>query len=603
MTKAGEETPSLDRARWAEVLAYATVVIGSLLIAAWALNLWTADLSVPFAYGQDATLTGSIVKGTIEHGWFQTNPSLGAPGVQSLSDYPVGDVLHVALMKLISLAIPQWALVMNLYYLLTFPLVAATALWSMRTLGVSRVAAVGASLLYAALPYHFFRGEGHLFLSAYFLVPPMIVVVLWCLNPERFSLVRRAGGRSRLNLGGWKAVFTLAVCALMGLGGVYYAFFACLFLAVAGVLAYFRGGGRRALATAGLPICVIVLSAALALAPSLVYRVQHGSNPAALDRSPMGAEAYGLKIDQMFLPVDGHRVAKLASLKAHYRSSLASMSPLLDNEATTTSPLGIVGCLGLLLVVGWVVTGERARRWVGDRTDSLLRDSGALALSGILLATVGGIGAMVAFVLPQIRAYNRIVVYLAFFAFLGLALVLDRLRGCAKTRAWWVSAIAVCALVVAFGLLDQVPAFSFREPGAATAFRTDAAFVGRMESALPPGAAVFQLPYLEFPEASVLPGKMVDYDPLRGYLHSRALRWSYGAMKGRETANWQKRVAALPVPAMLGELRSAGLSAVWIDRVGYADGGQVLEAGLRDALATSPVVSEDGRFAVYSLHP
>src|SRR5204862_367728 len=64
-----------------------------------------------------------------------------------------------------------------LYYLLSFPLVTLTALLVLRRLGCAYAPALAVALLYAFLPYHT-RRIGHLFLSAYWLVPPAVLLVV-----------------------------------------------------------------------------------------------------------------------------------------------------------------------------------------------------------------------------------------------------------------------------------------------------------------------------------------------------------------------------------------------------------------------------------------
>src|SRR5262249_34041228 len=107
------------------------------------------------------------------------------------------------------------------------------------------------------------------------------------------------------------------------------------------------------------------------------------------------------------------------------------------------------------------------------------------------------------------------------------------------------------------------------------------------------GAMVFQLPYMPFPECG--PGhNLKDYELLRPYLHSTRLRWSHGAIKGRETDEWQKMVAALPAPDMLERLIASGFSGLYIDRRGYADRGAALEAALTRLLDAEPLTSASG---------
>jgi len=49
------------------------------------------------------------------------------------------------------------AVTINAFYLLTYPLDALAAFWALRRLGVSRPASLACAVLFALLPYHFFR--------------------------------------------------------------------------------------------------------------------------------------------------------------------------------------------------------------------------------------------------------------------------------------------------------------------------------------------------------------------------------------------------------------------------------------------------------------
>jgi phosphoglycerol transferase len=70
-------------------------------------------------------------------------------------------------------------------------------------------------------------------------------------------------------------------------------------------------------------------------------------------------------------------------------------------------------------------------------------------------------------------------------------------------------------------------------------FGSDQKFMRQLQASLPVEAMIFQLPFVPFPESPKV-GKMFDYDHARGYLHSEGLRWSYGAMQGRDDEAWQK---------------------------------------------------------------
>jgi len=111
---------------------------------------------------------------------------------------------------------------------------------------------------------------------------------------------------------------------------------------------------------------------------------------------------------------------------------------------------------------------------------------------------------------------------------------------------------------------------------------------------------VFQFPYLPFPEGAPV-HHVESYDHFRGFLHSKTLRWSFGAMKGREWDLWQELLAARPVDDAVERLCFAGFGGIHVDRRGYGDNGFALEKRLLALLGSEPVVSADGRYAFYDM--
>jgi len=82
-------------------------------------------------------------------------------------------------MKLLSLGTRNPYRVINYFYLLTYFLTTLTALFAVRRFGVAPLPGVVAALLYAFLPYHFYRGVNHLLLSGYYMIPLIAIVILW----------------------------------------------------------------------------------------------------------------------------------------------------------------------------------------------------------------------------------------------------------------------------------------------------------------------------------------------------------------------------------------------------------------------------------------
>jgi phosphoglycerol transferase len=574
--------------------ASAIYVLAALLtlgILSRVIRLGQADLTVPLLYQGDSLLTGMWIKSIIDHGWFLHNDAVGAPYGLDMQDYPVPDGFHFGMIKLLALVLPDASTIQNVYFLLTFPLTTLTSLFVFRRFQLAYPPALAGSLLYTFLYYHFARGLGHLFLAAYYLVPLMVLVALWVYRGEVLPLRDRAGRRP-FQCWNFPTLASLVICVLMSGGGIYYAFFGCFFLLVAGTAAWLRQKRFRTLCPA-LGLAGVTMVGILAnFAPTFLYRLHHGINGIAIDRSTGEAERYGLKIAQLLLPHTGHPLPWAAKIKNDYNVG----GPAFVNENETAS-LGVIGSVGFLLLLG----GLLFRRTLPGLP--LFEPLSLFTGAGLLLGTMGGFGALVAVLgCKWLRGYNRISVYIAFFALFLVALLLDAwYRKRVHSRMTAVLYGGFLALLVSGGVFDQTIRYSheiyavFKQE-----FQSDADFVRSMETRLPAGAMVFQLPYMTFPETTP-PKHMVDYDPFRAYFHSKTLKWSYGAMKGREGDEWQKGVAARPVDDMVRTLVCAGFRGLYIDRHGYDDRAAALENNLTRLLGAPPLVSRNQRLVFFDL--
>jgi phosphoglycerol transferase len=566
-----------------------------LLILVWVLQLWRADLSVPLYYEGDSLLVQTWIKGGIDNRWYGHNHYLGMPAGQKLYDWPseiTATSVFLAL-KLLSLAIPRSSLVLNLYYLATYPLVTLSAFFVLRRFGLSVLTATAISLLFTFLPYHLGRNEAHLFLSGYYLVPPTILVAAWLQGDGAavFFPQRESGKYAGFPWPAPRGLASLAISALLGLGQVYYAFFACYLFAVAGTAASLRRRHLGSMAAATILIAVVSLGVAAGLVPSVVYRWKHGPNPEAHPRNVADAEANGLKISQLLLPVQGHRIQLLKRLRLAYDHT----APLCSENGVAS--VGVIGSIGFLILIGRLLYRPSSRR------PGLLDALSLLNVFAVLLGTIGGFGAVFAMVVsPRIRCYNRVSIYIAFLALCAVGMIVERV-GKGRRPGWYRRVLRplVLGILLTLGLLDQTS--SAHRPlytAVASDYRNDEAFVAAIEAAVPPRTRIAQLPYVAFPETLPVE-RLGDYDLLRGYLHSRTLRWSFGAMKGRPADQWFRTLAALPPKQMVEALAAAGFGGIYVDRLGFADSGAALVAALTKILRATPLQSGNGRLVFFDL--
>jgi hypothetical protein len=562
----------------ARELAFAVAAMAlSLGVAAVVLELGDAELGVPFTYTGDGTLNLVFIKTVLENAWHFENPRLGAPDGLELYDYPVinGETLNLLLFRVLGLGHGDPAVVMNLFFLLTFPLTALTAFVVLRRLPASRGVSLVIAVLFALLPYHFMRGEAHLFLSAYYCVPLGAYLAIAVFRGDGLFGTRR------------QMLVTSVMCAVVATasGSGYYAVFTVLLVAAAAVLRFVVRRERNALVAGAAVVAAITAVTLLQLAPTIVQRAVNSSNEEVARRYWFESENYGLRLTNLVLPVDGHRIERLARMKDEYVTKI----PQTEARAATLGVVATVGFLWLLAVAFVACVGAGRRYDLG-----LHAGLAALTIISFVVATTGGLATLIAVVWPQIRAWNRLSVFLAFFAFAAVALLLGRV----ERRLPAAASAVVLALVLAVGVFDQTTkAYVPPYEAAKSAWDQDEAFYSDLEAGLPDGAMIAQLPYETFPEPPA--ARQAIYEPAKAYLHTSGLQWSYGAMRGR-AADWLGPLAGRPVSEVIAAARERGFAAILVDRLGYADGGAAIEAELR-ALGVAPRRSANGRFLFWNL--
>jgi phosphoglycerol transferase len=596
------EAPRDRRSLVLEAATYVSAALATVVATVAGLQLWRADLRVPFQYQGDAIAVSAHIKTVLETGWYEFQPLLGFPAGQTYHDFPTADNLNFVFARVLGWFTSDWAVALNAYYLLGFPLAALAGVWFLREAGLTRSMSAVLAALFALAPYHFTRGESHLWLASYFTLPLAMVVVLRALRGEPLW----GGGRGprfvRLLTG--RGASTVVCLALVATASSYYAVFVLILLAAAGAGAWLRD--RRAArflgaAGAGVVAVVVVL---LNMLPDILYTRAHGESAAGFVRDPAEVEIYALKLAQLLLPVPGHRVPVLAALRQRYDSTY----PLIS-EQPALGAVAAAGFVAAMLVVAYtlVLRGRRDALLPPEqvRRSTTIAHLSMLTFVAFLWSTVGGLATFLSFVTASLRGWNRMSIVIALLCLAVIGLVLDaavaRLGRWACARGLRPSvrrAVAWCLAggVLLVGCADQVtPGAVPRYEETTAAFDADARWIGQVEDALPDDAAVFQLPYLAFPET--VPGT----EQLRAYLHSPTLRWSGGAIQGRATTDWSRGVAELDPTEMVDDLVAAGFSGVLLDRVAYGDGAAEVEAGLAQAAGPAVTQSEDGRYVLFSL--
>jgi phosphoglycerol transferase len=543
-------------------------------------------------YIGDAISHQMIIKGLTEGHWYYTNDRLGFPFGTELYDFPTADHLQLLLYKMIGFVSGgDPALTVNLGYLAGYILIAVIAYLVLCTIGARPLIAGAIGILYAFLPYHLMRGTGHLFLSGYFAVPLAVLVILRQYDQPAFLTpdpTHPKGHRWSWNhRWGWLAV---AFLIIIGTTGFYYAAFTGLFLLATLFLRLIIQRNRTAAASTIFLCAVLGLTVLADLAPTFIYQAANGINEMAVNRTYLETELYAIKPIQLLLPIPNHRIE---AFRAPVQTALAT-----GNSGEGPFSIGLVAAFGLAVAIlrGLARIGLSSPR---DEYSRTLDNLGVLTIGAILGASVGGFFAGFGLLgLTYIRAWNRMTVFVAFFALAVVALVIDRW---VRRNDFGFAVVALMSGILVFvGVFDQSGAPSaLVDDARAVLWESDRAFFQAVESDVGPNAAIYQLPHVPYPEFSG-PNRISDYDHLRGYLHTETLNWSYGGMKGR-VPDWQARIDTLGTEAQLRAIALMGFDGLYVDRFGFADNGAVLESEVEAATGIEPIVSSDNRLAFFNI--
>lgn len=549
-------------------------------------------LDQPFGYGADAPAV---------YGWngveyvyndykARTGAPLQMPGRPALDR--AGCILFqpdCTLIWIIGRATGSIVSGVNIYFYLSYALCFVFALFGLRFFGASWPASAVMAALYALLPYHQMRNINHLHENSYFIVPAYAVI---------FYLIYRGGKtpalespeppapRDRWISHRWALPVALLFVFFPASLQNYHQFFFALLAFFAGVLGSVDARKPR-------PLLVGVLFAVVACAGLMASNKldsaswgdpEHIVHATSQLTSYGEDEQYPLKLVQMILPIPGHRVGTLAAMRAGYDAG----HPMVSYETSTVS-LGLVGALGLLGLIWLFLTSS-------SRVQPLPRLIARLTLLAILLGAMGGLGGMLSdlswsilgpkFPLSQARGWDRVVIFVAFFALLASAWGMDRLLGWmirrgklpstrGRTLAW------CCAFAVfAFGVYDQVkgvPRRVFSHDDAI--YLSDHKFFTAIDALYRGSYQVFQWPVM-FPWGGSYNG-IYYTDGYRPLLNSRRMDLSFGGDPDSKQGEWLTSLSRMPPERIFAQLCATGFEGVVVHSAAVSPGQHVFVSLLK----------------------
>ena len=559
------------------------------------LGLNNIDLTVPFSYSLDALHVLRFAQNYVTGGGRFYHPNMGAPGTFTMANWPdvFANTAHMG-MWFLSLFINCAGLLVNVFYICTFATISIAATLSLRLLRVAPSVSIMGGVLYSLLPYHLFRGIYHLWLSEYSIVPLACVLILWIMNGELsfnnpittqkniFKKIPAYFNR--------KIAFSLIIAIFIGLATPPYMMFACLGIIFALGWNFLETRDIKKTLAPAVVLVMIFLTVAINFIPYFLTVINNMESALIGTRSSRDVELFSLKLIQLILPTLNHRIPLFERITSYYYNHIN----ISFNENAFSS-------LGLLMSIGFLASLYIAMsRRKSNLININVKNSSILNVFMLLLGSVGGFASLIAFFTSTNRAYNRISLFIAFYA---LFISCRFLSAFFKRYNFHKSIVVV--LVVVIGVLssfDQVsPVHASRSRRHEERFNMHRMFIEEIEYITPEGSMIFQLPFLPF-DHHVNYNAIDKYELFIPFIHSNSLRWSYTAQSRSAAERWQRKVSNMETGEMMKHLAAVGFRGLYIDTFGFSEEkNNEMRYEIVSITGVTPIVSKDGRMVYFYL--
>jgi len=533
-------------------------------------NRWGSKFRYPTRYEIDSHYILGMMKLSAEGdlGLFTHiyTKSLGAPFIGQLNDFPETQRFILWLGGQVARVIglmPAANVLMILAALLgAFSFYLSARLWKM-----PRDVAWVFALVYAFIP-NIIRSLPH------------VGVLFSGLLPLQFYVLWYLATAQKLSWGARRFMIAISVGFLSGLVNVYWVF---LFIHLCFMAFIYRAVKRRGdLAVSLCPLLATLCVSGILYISFITYGLENGHNANAVVRNYFEVELNLLKPIDLFIPnIYGRgRLDFIRDYLSKYHDYKLPIGELWGGGYN--SYMGALSIIGFLILISIGVF-----RIINRRSISL-----PLMVTVWLIAycSFGGIHSFISAILGfyDIRATNRYSVAISTVSFIYAAFLFYRVFRNTMPIYRLLILLSLGALAIKEQSYNNyLYAHRFFNESIPEEVTNDRALVQELETRLSINDMIYILPVTDFPEPywgrGSSKGTFYLYQPMRPFLHSTKLRYSYGSNKGRQGADWQLDVQELPAGEMATALESYGFAGILLNRKGYEDRGDQLLAELTQA--------------------
>lgn len=454
----------------------------------------------------------------------------GYPNGMGLLYFPSSDWFLTVPANLISCAMENQFVGVNLIWLVSFPLCAYVACWAMSQVRINKYLIVLFSTTITLLPYHWMRLY-HVYLATMFSMILGIGLVFY-INKKAQLFYNQIERSQRLSVRRHLMVIVIASIVIGG-SGLYYAFFSMILLVVSLLYSISNGKAQKHALYTFVSLGTIFLTLFTSYLASFIYQRE---NPLAFDptkRNPGESFLYSLNLDRVMMlsPNSG------LPLPDFFRSKLVELESITNAYNIPTFEEG--GWFSnAILFVCWVtlpmliILYTRSIKALGSRTfsdesRSDVNRSILLLMVAIVISIPWGLNFIFAvFVSPQIRAWGRMEPAIQFLLLIAVGVMLTELKDGPRGRS-------IYRMIAIFGMIALLvdvarPSSQYLRTSSQSlrAVSEEAiAYSIKLNTAQPLKCGVLQIPYVGYPEAG-------DKFHFEVAFQNYEKDWSFGQFRG-----------------------------------------------------------------------
>lgn len=572
-----------------EVLLYLITLSAIVLIWYIVLEVWRADWHIPFDYGTDLGTdvlgASTMLKHYVQNGFSWKLTDVSIPFFfNRRAEFGVDRIILVLEIICSSLS-SSYGSCLNILYLLSFIMVGLTTVYCMRCLNFSGIISFASAIIYTFLQYHMMRGEIHLYLSFYYTGPITVLIMLW-LTDESLLAARFSGkiaGKIRY------AYIVFGIFSwIIGLQQTYYSFFAAIGIAFAVLYRLYHRQLKKVIE--GIVYLAIIAATTLIINLEAIFKTTDAASAyMQSQRTVTSIEFYSLKIINLLLPVQNHRLPWLAGLRQYYDELVQA-----GNSEETWISLGIIlSVCFCAALISFLAGGKKDRR---------VEICGGLILAFLLVSTIGGGGSMIGLIFPMLRCYNRMCIYIAMLCTIVFAVFAEKIMALSNRKKFPRPVCCSLLIIIAFfAVWDQTtPQNVYAYETTKEEYLQDEEFIRRIEDIMPEGTSVFEMPILPMGTTSLY--NLRDYELYKPYLHAQTTKWLHMYSVGGQTDQWVNILYGLPFQTAVDVIVCCGFQGIYLDSRGYAaEEWENILAAMNSLQGTDVIWSEDGQKAFYNL--